>query len=171
MSAIVKLEIPDQLSARRPSSRQSARIKRPQSAGRPMPVKHEPCSSTLGKFHDGVNHSILIESSFVKKSPRPNVSHPILDAKEKFKYMTRTKSYVDETLFGSVTPRNRNDMNQFLGNHLTHDLMSNMTPLIHTSIMSRPGSARSTIDTDTKIVQSDSKNAISQKPPPRPWKP
>ena len=174
MSATVTLEIPEHLSARRPSSRQqlySARNKRPQSAGRPMPVKHEPCSSTLGKFHDSVNHSLMLDSSFVKKSPRPNVNHPVLDAKEKYKYMTRTKSYVDESLFGSFTPRqNRQDINQYLGNHLTHDLMSNMAPLIHTPGLSRPSSARSVIDSQN----TESNKVVTQKPPtpaPKPWKP
>lgn len=104
-------------SHRPPSSRvQSARRTRPLSANRgPAPIKHEPCSSTLAKFHDGVNFSLL-----EPHSNKRTVQHPVLEAKEKFKYMSRHKSYCDESLFASNTPRAqsiRHD-NQFIGKTL-----------------------------------------------------
>jgi len=85
----------------------SALAARPHSAGSKnqnrnnaiTPIKHEPCSSTLAKFHEGVNYSLLLESHHKPPTPR----HPILDAKEKYKYMSRQKSFVDESLFGPPT--------------------------------------------------------------------
>lgn len=96
-------------SARPPSNRPvSARRGRPASTGvnrnsnrGPAPIKHEPCSSTLAKFHDGVNFSLYLEPHSKPQTPR----HPILEAKEKYKYMTKQKSFVDESLFASNTPR------------------------------------------------------------------
>jgi hypothetical protein len=119
------------------------------------PVKHEPCSSTLAKFHDSVNNSLMYENiaSSRKNIPHPPI-HPIQEAKNKYRYMLKQKSYVDESLFGGsggnlATPRSvtpsfsnnyeyNNNVNQNISNHLTHNLMSNMTPLI---INPRPRSA------------------------------
>lgn len=164
-----------QSSRERPSSRaggggivgqraSSANGSRPSSA---RPYIHEPCSSTLGKFHNGVNHSLMNYSNngvvttpgrYSSNTPRSN--HPVLEAKQKYKYMTKQKSYVDETLFGNTnanneqtayadlyyslhgqTPRNTSrDYYQQTKNHLSHNLMSNAAPLIvHPP---PPGSAR-----------------------------
>ena len=87
------------------------------------PVLHQPCSSTLGKFHDAVNFSLLnnelsLTSRAITSTPPPPLAshrsntprsdHPVLVAKQKYKYMTKQKSFVDESLFGggpSVTNR------------------------------------------------------------------
>lgn len=106
-----------QINARPPSSRiQSARRTRPLSANRgPTPIKHEPCSSTLAKFHDGVNFSLL-EPPTNKRT----IQHPVIEAKQKFKYMSRQKSFCDESLFASNTPRAQTirHENQYIGKNL-----------------------------------------------------
>lgn len=94
------------ITARPPSARiASARARSAQQA-----IKHEPCSSTLAKFHDSVNYSVVADTHSTRQSPR----HPILEAKEKYKYMSRQKSYCDESLFASNTPRLNHD-NQYTG--------------------------------------------------------
>jgi hypothetical protein len=147
----------------RPASSRRPKSSKPSTDEAIKPVKHEPCSSTLAKFHDSVNNSLMYENSggISSRSRQNNVAHPpihpIIEAKQKYKYMLNQKSYVDESLFGGsggnlmVTPRsttpnnffnNYNNgyeyVNQNLNNHLTHNLMSNMTPLI---INARPRSA------------------------------
>ena len=102
------------IKARPPAVRPpSARINsaRARSAQQQQPIKHEPCSSTLAKFHDSVNFSVLGDAHATRQSPR----HPILEAKEKYKYMPRQKSYCDESLFASNTPRLNHD-NHYAGN-------------------------------------------------------
>lgn len=100
--------------------------KRSNSASSARPVLHQPCSSTLGKFHDAVNFSLLNETlsttsrnasatsgrgsparqplashrSASTSSNTPRSDHPVLVAKQKYKYMIKQKSYVDESLFG-----------------------------------------------------------------------
>ncbi len=112
---------PSQYNARLTSTRPiSARAARPSSAGAnslnrkntTTPIKHEPCSSTLSKFHEGVNYSLLLDSH--QKPPTPR--HPILDAKEKYKYMSRQKSYVDESLFGPPSSARLRENEYSLGN-------------------------------------------------------
>lgn len=129
------------------------------------PVKHEACSSSLGKFHDGVNASLMNESlGGVASARAQRTAHPpahrIQSAKQKYRYMTNPKSYVDESLFGNPNSnaiiasasRQRqvedidfsNDHYLQVANnnsrpsssrgggrtsHLTHNLMSNKTPL------------------------------------------
>ena len=106
----------------RPPSSNRPISARPNSAGintrikKSTPIKHEPCSSTLAKFHEGVNASLLLDSSSHQSSSNKPATprHPILDAKEKYKYMSRQKSYVDESLFASPqSARQRED--QYLG--------------------------------------------------------
>lgn len=159
-----------QLSSRPPSSSRpgSARLKtRPASAGRARgaaPIQHEPCSSTLAKFHDGVNFS-LMEPRGGRQSPR----HPILEAKEKYKYMSRQKSFCDESLFASNTPRqsNRHD-NRYIGNHITHEYMSNQGPMTFNAPIrtNRPDSARSAVD----HLDMRPKSSRIEKPYVKPWR-
>ncbi|CAF0755319.1 unnamed protein product [Brachionus calyciflorus] len=166
----------------------SAKSNRSQSA-QSRPVIHEPCSSTLGKFHDGVNYSLINDPITKRGSNTPRSNHPVLEAKRKYKYMTNQKSYVDESLFGSSTSRNgyyeqnygnifekQPDIYQYSRNHLTHDLMSNLAPLqIHAPLRTnrsnlnsaRPDSARSRPDLDLKENLSFTKN----KPELKPWRP
>ncbi|RMZ93101.1 hypothetical protein BpHYR1_021257 [Brachionus plicatilis] len=151
------------------------------------PVVHEPCSSTLGKFHDGVNYSLVNENTSRRGSNTPRSNHPVLEAKQKYKYMVTKKSFIDESLFGNTTPRysyqnygdmfqKEPDIFQFSKNHLTHDLMSNLTPLqIHAPMPSsrrnldsaRTISARSRVDIELK----ENINCIKSKPPIKPWRP
>jgi hypothetical protein len=153
------------------------------------PVKHEPCSSTLAKFHDSVNNSLMYDNiaSSRKNIPHPPI-HPIQDAKNKYRYMLKQKSYVDESLFGgsggnlatprSITPSFTNNyenhnLNQNFNNHLTHNLMSNMTPLI---INPRPRSASASGPLSARPVSSreaDCKNIIESNKLTyqKPWKP
>jgi hypothetical protein len=172
------------------------------------PYIHEPCSSTLGKFHDSVNHSLIHEQqqnsgrSSSRNTPRSN--HPVLEAKQKFKYMTKQKSYVDEALFGTTTPNSAQneyakfynmyhgnqqqqqtsvDIYQYTRNHLTHNLMSNVAPLlIHPSPVRRPDSAMSSSRVNSARPDSARKENSdpikdgkttqrSSQLPPRPWKP
>ena len=163
----VDIELPEQYTAR-PVIRPSSGRQRPSSNVKP--IKPEPCSQTLGKFHDAVNFSLLIEPHGDKK----HVRHPIIDAKEKYKYMSRQKSYVDESLFGSCTPRSRNEMPTQLNNHLTHDYMSNNAPLMFNvrSARSDLGSARSHTS-QTNMPQNDLNNrpGSSGQKIFRPWRP
>lgn len=108
------------LSNSRPNSSTTSVKQRSNSASSASarPVLHQPCSSTLGKFHDAVNFSLLNESSSSASSPlstramppqithrsnTPRSNHPVLEAKQKYKYMAKQKSYVDESLFGGNT--------------------------------------------------------------------
>lgn len=172
------------LSARIASAKSSQRSQ----SAKHRPVIHEPCSSTLGKFHDGVNYSLINEPSVKRGSNTPRSNHPILEAKQKYKYMTNQKSYVDESLFGSCTPRHgyeangnmtnrETDIYQYTNNHLTHDLMSNLAPLqIHAPLRSN----RSNINTsrlDSARSRPDLENLkensmyLKTKPEIKPWKP
>ncbi len=158
-------------SIRPPSGRISSATRRRVELKSAQAVNHEPCSSTLGKFHDSVNYTLNGESLATKKQSHYPKNHPIIEAKQKFKYMTNPKSYVDESLFGDSTHR-RNSLTTN-NTHLTHNFMSNMTPLIHnTSMRGESASARTpriiqqTLDLNespNKIVES--KNLV------RPWKP
>lgn len=163
----------------------SAKSNRSQSA-RNRPVIHEPCSSTLGKFHDGVNYSLINETSR-RGANTPRSNHPVLEAKQKYKYMVNQKSFVDETLFGGNTSRQgyqnfgnmfgkEPDIYQRSSNHLTHELMSNLAPLqIHAPLRTdrsnlnsaRIDSARSRPDLDLK----ENISYIRNKPEIKPWRP
>ena len=186
-----------QASHKRASSSNSTRSARP--------YAHVPCSSTLGKFHDSVNHSLMHENDNANhhqyRSNTPRSNHPVLEAKLKFKYMTNTKSYVDETLFGmsavpdpamvnpyynifygngstGTTPRCQADIYQHARNHLSHNLMSNMAPLMLAPAPSsrlnsaRPDSGRK--ENSDPVGQRKGSAAIASATrglPPRPWKP
>lgn len=172
----------------RPISARAMTLKtnRSQSASN-RPVVHEPCSSTLGKFHDGVNYSLVNDKTSRRGANTPRSNHPILEAKQKYKYMVTKKSFIDESLFGNSTPRfsyqnygdvyqKDIDVFQFSKNHLTHDLMSNLAPLqIHAPLPSnrsnldsaRINSARSRIDTEHK----ENYSCLKTKPPIKPWRP
>ena len=139
------------------------------------PVKHEPCSSTLGKFHDSVNYSLNssgLASSRRNQSAKLNEHHPIVEARQKYKYMENQKSYVDESLFGSATHRsNTNNDSYNIRNHLSHNLMSNMAPLIHNPpLRVAPSSARQQQPDRADEVRD---RVVEQppKPPVRPWRP
>jgi hypothetical protein len=177
------------------SARQSTRINSGRSDNQDQsikPVKHEPCSSTLAKFHDSVNNSLMYDNiaSSRKNIPHPPI-HPIQEAKNKYRYMLKQKSYVDESLFGgsggnlatprSITPSFTNNydyqnVNQNHNNHLTHNLMSNMTPLIINPrprsasasgpVTARPRTARQE-DSDKINSEMNSSKLTYQKP----WKP
>ena len=159
-------------SVRPPSGRISSASRRRDSPKTSQAVNHEPCSSTLGKFHDSVNYSLIGESVSAKKQSHYPKTHPIIEAKNKFKYMTQQKSYVDESLFGDSTHR-RNSMSNT--NHLTHNLMSNMTPLIHNTSMNRGG--ESSRAATPRVIQqtfelNESPGKISEtKSLVRPWRP
>lgn len=171
----------------RPISSRAMTIKPRSQSARNKPVVHEPCSSTLGKFHDGVNYSLVNGNSSRRGSNTPRSNHPIIEAKQKFRYMVTKKSFIDESLFGNSTPRyayqsygdifqKEPDIFQFSRNHLTHDLMSNLTPLqIHAPLSSnrnnldssRVNSARPRTDSELK----ENVEYLKSKPPKKPWKP
>jgi hypothetical protein len=165
---------------------------RSNSARGARPVLHEPCSSTLGKFHDGVNYSMLNDSSAVYRrgSNTPRSNHPILEAKQKFKYMTKQKSFVDESLFGGNTtsrmhmPTNGDtDFYQSSGNHVSHDIMSNMAPLqIRAGLQSNRSNLNSARADSARSIKQDelSKRTKENSTPyelkyqsdkPKPWRP
>lgn len=168
------------------SSRDMTYKPRSQSA-RNKSVVHEPCSSTLGKFHDAVNYTLVNGSSSRRRSNTPRSNHPIIEAKQKFRYMVTKKSFIDESLFGNTTPRysyqnygdvfqKEPDIFQFSRNHLTHDLMSNLAPLqIHAPLSSyrnnldssRINSARPRTDSQLK----ENVDYLKSKPPIKPWRP
>ena len=170
----------------RPISARVLSAKSRSQSARNRPVIHEPCSSTLGKFHDGVNYSLISDTS-KRGSNTPRSNHPVLEAKQKFKYMVNQKSYVDESLFGGNTSRQgyhnfgnmfgkEPDIYQRSNNHLTHELMSNLAPLqIHAPLRTdrsnlnsaRIDSARYKPDTDLK----ENINNARQKPDTKPWRP
>jgi len=153
------------------------------------PVKHEPCSKTLSTFHDAVNSSLIHEYRHEPSSAKS--SHRILSAKDKYKYMAKQKTYVDESLFGSTTPRpwsasnSRNELNRLTSgsSHLSHHLMSNMTPLIVNSpIPTAQNTARSTArGTETArttnlnlFTQSEENLSVQRsekRPLQKPWRP
>lgn len=154
-------------SIRPPSGRISSASSRGRNEKTPRPAQHEPCSSTLGKFHDSVNYSLQGESVATKKQSLQPINHPIMEAKQKYKYMTNQKSYVDESLFGDSSHR-QNVL--VTNNHLTHNLMSNMTPLIHnTSIRAKSATPRSNPEKSVQIENSS--KTIETKNVVRPWKP
>ena len=138
------------------------------------PVKHEPCSSTLGKFHDSVNHSLNSTGSISSRrnnSAKLNEHHPIVEARQKYKYMENQKSYVDESLFGSATHRSNVNDNYNIRNHLSHNLMSNMAPLMHNPPMR---SAVSSARQQQPERADEMRDKVVEQPPRapvRPWRP
>lgn len=180
--------IENALTARAISARPgSARSLNRSHSAKSRPVIHEPCSSTLAKFHDGVNYSLINDPTTKRGSNTPRSNHPVLEAKQKFKYMTKTKSYVDETLFGGSSSRpgsgyygqmtsRETDIYQHTRNHLTHDLMSNLAPLqIRPPLKTnrndlnsaRPESALANKEKENSSIS----NQVKAKPEPKPWKP
>lgn len=179
----------------RPDSRAlSAKSTNRSNSARARPVIHEPCSSTLGKFHDSVNYSLVGETTSRRGSNTPRSNHPILEAKQKYKYMAKQKSFVDESLFGgNSTSRgfypssdNTPDIYQYSKTHVTHDIMSNVAPLqirvgLHSS-RSGAGSARvdsarsNKPDDSSKLTKenntpNDVPTATYQINKPKPWRP
>lgn len=158
-------------SIRPPSGRISSASSRRRDEKTPRPAQHEPCSSTLGKFHDSVNYSLQGESVATKKQSNHHINHPIIEAKQKFKYMTQTKSYVDESLFGDSTHR-QNILSSNSNHHLTHNLMSNMAPLIHNTSLIRPSSATPRVNQEKVEQITNTINKTAEiKNSNRPWKP
>jgi hypothetical protein len=177
-------------------------------SNRAKPVLHEPCSSTLAKYHDSINQSIIISTSPKKtlertksstsfKPTQPfgssnNTNRRVLEAKEKYKYMTNPRTFIDESLFGSPQLQSsRSHSNIYMNNdnyylnhqakdHLSHLLMSNYSPLIHNpppqssstkSTTERSDSARSTNRNKATINKSEQVEMSSRPPISRPWKP
>lgn len=192
----VNIEIPEGLNQSPTKREMVSSARRPPSSRRPpqppptQPIKHEPCSSTLGKFHDSVNFSLVLDTTRSRAHHPPPIEspHPLIEAKNKYKYMVRQKSYVDESLFGNTSARSLTNrrgsfgnggnvpspkLNQYLNNHLTHDLMSNLAPLIvNPPIRSQLNSARSVTSEINKIDSTTStKNDLTSRKPIKPWKP
>jgi hypothetical protein len=159
-------------SVRPPSGRITSASSRRRDEKTPRPAQHEPCSSTLGKFHDSVNYSLQGESIATKKQSHNQIHHPIIEAKQKFKYMTNKKSYVDETLFGDTTHR-QNILLSNSNHHLSHNLMSNMTPLIHNTSLIRPSSAtpRINLEKSEQATSTSNNKVVESKNLNKPWKP
>ena len=153
---------------RRPTSASASKA-RVNSANRPptatnkaassstRPVKHEPCSTSMAKFHESLNNSLLAGEQGHHAAAAHPPPHPIIEAKRKFRYMTNPKSFVDESLFGNVgtvaqqqhmgeSGQSRPMSRSSSGAHLTHNFMSNKAPLLVSAApaSSRPDSARST---------------------------
>lgn len=182
----VNIEIPDQQATKlnqSPTKREmvsSARRPPTSPSARQTPIKHEPCSSTLGKFHDSVNFSLCLDTTRSKSHHQPEEpTHRVIEAKNKYKYMVRQKSFVDESLFGSTSARRpaSSDLNRYSngGTHLTHDLMSNLAPfIVNPPIRSQLNSARSVTNELNKIDQTitkETRDTNSAKRPIKPWKP
>ena len=188
---------------------------KPPGAKKLRPVLHEPCSSTLAKYHDSINQSLTHEpitpsnvrpdSAKYRSSSTHNLSaatasnqtlsqHRILEAKQKYRYMVKTKTFVDESLFGPTTSRpssanqwnaadlsSRNNYGAASNsNHLTHQLMSNMAPLIHTPPVrsgqntERTDSARSNLRGEIGAGQLSQRPSSARRPPSgnvKPWRP
>jgi hypothetical protein len=145
----------------------------------------------MGKFHDSVNYSLCVGGSNLNTSKQSSTKHHDEEqmdarakAKEKFKYMTRTKTYVDESLFGSSNPiqQKRGDTpKEFFSSsdnhHLSHSQMSQITPLIHNIpiVTARQNSARGVADmaqvNDLINNSQDTRNLSSSKTRSKPWKP
>ena len=157
-------------SIRPPSGRISSASLKRRDEKTPRPAQHEPCSSTLGKFHDSVNYSLQGESIATKKHSNQHINHPIIEAKQKFKYMTHQKSFVDESLFGDSNHR-QNIFSSNSNHHLTHNLMSNMTPLIHNTSLIRPTSATPRVNQEKIEQLISSSKTVEPKNTNRPWKP
>lgn len=160
----VNIEIPKQTKKLTNREILLSSARRPPSApSRAKPITHEACSSTLGKFHDSVNFSLCLNNT-----SRHHVEshHPIQEAKNKYKYMVRQKSFCDESLFGSQSSRQT-------GHHLSHNLMSNLAPLIvNPPIRSQLNSARSNLgDQIDYSPERKLDTKVNNKPIGKPWKP
>jgi hypothetical protein len=103
---------------------------------------------------------------------RTSSNHPILEAKNNYKYMLRQKSFVDESLFGSTSrPQTATNTSN---HHLSHNLMSNLAPLIVTSPFrsehnpdSHPNSSRSQVENNSIKENTQNKQIKTSKP----WRP
>jgi hypothetical protein len=144
------------------------------------PYNHEPCSKTLNKFHDSVNHSLV---NVTYRSNAHKLNHPVIVAKQKFKYMYNQKSFIDETLFGfeklitsSKSERTAEtsplDIYQNTRYHVSHNLMSNVIPLMHAP---RPASSCHVSTVRPDSARKENVHKINRNMhaivPPRPWKP
>ena len=147
-----------------------------------QPVVHRPCSATLGKFHDSVNYSFVVEGGSNKLNSSKTQQQLNLDAKanarEKYKYMTRTKTYVDESLFGGATS-NQHLKHEYSNSshHLSHSQMSHISPLIHNAPIqsARPQTGRvemshiNELINNNNLITNDARQ--SAKARAKPWKP
>lgn len=154
------------------------------SSGRPIsaqPVLHKPCSATLSKFHDSVNYSFIVGGTKLNTSSK-NTS--FVDSeyemrkqiRDKYKYMTRTKTYVDESLFGTPNAQLiRETPREFYtpptSKHLSHSQMSNIAPLIHSSPFNTPLSATRSEQQVNQNVNDLVVTNRPQTPSKRPWRP
>ncbi len=144
-----------------------------------QPVIHKPCSLTLGKFHDSVNHSLTIHKDFNDNHKRSNQrNYQMFNAKDKYKYMLRLKTYVDETLFETGSKKYKHDFpNDFniapSANQLSHALMANITsihsPSPKTSIVTSRSEQQSTSNITAQRSQSANNRHI--KSTTKPWMP
>ena len=137
---------------------------------------HEPCSATLNKFHDSINNSFE-EKRTDRSHATQGQMHPIIQAKQKFKYMTRERTYVDESLFGpskndeSVRRPYNGFEERYASSHLTHQLMSNMTLMHSTPLSSMANTPRTTSARSTSSTARKRPDSSAQKRPVVPWRP
>jgi hypothetical protein len=178
----VNIEVPDQQVTKLRTNREmvssARRNNRPLSSNsNQLPIKHEPCSSTLGKFHDAVNFSLVLDHhNTTATSRKEEPAHPIMAAKNKYKYMVRQKSFIDESLFGNTSARQRPPIsNRYgLGDHLSHDLMSNLAPLIVNPPIRSINSARSDTSNNLSLKPRNNEDKITKLDKTitsKPWRP
>ena len=148
---------------------------KPALASDAQPVIHKPCSLTLGKFHDSVNHSLTIHKDFNDNQQSSNQrNYQIFKAKDKYKYMLRLKTYVDETLFETGSKKYKHDFpNDFnvapSANHLSHALMSNITSIHSPSPKTPIVTSRSEPQSASNITAQRSQSARNIKSATKPW--
>ena len=86
--------------------------------------------------------------------------------------MLRQKSFVDESLFGNTSERRV--MTASSNNHLSHNLMSNLAPLIVASTFKNGMSKDDHLDSARSYAENNSikdNTQVKQLKPSKPWRP